>query len=558
MAHKPAVEAAPVAPMTVAEAIARRDAKAVTAVLRGDLRQNSSNIPAELKAVKAWLTWEMPEVNPETGKLGKRPYYPGNGRPRRGVQGSIEDRARLGTWELAKAAFQGRPSQAGIGLAMLPDLGLVALDADHCIDAEGRIDPEVLELVDATYAERSPSGTGIRAFWRGTACNGKNHARGLELYSSKQFVTVTGNQVANIYHMLHLPGDELPTLTDDLRARLEGLCKPGKSAGGSGDRLAEAAESDPRLRAIRDAGLYEADLGGGKHSILCPFEDLHSDYGRAPGDGDTAYFQAHTGGHATGAIKCLHTHETSQREYWEAIGYDDDGEGFEDLTEEATPTGADPAGMTRRAAREEMLRLADEAREKSRLEEEATRRQAFEALGLPVPTPWGDLQGDLTERRAIQQRENAAAREALLDSLKTGGAPSVERAEAVKATGLLMENENRRVKAVAELAEHVVDLGAGGDPFARLPHVVERWIPCDEVTLLAGHGGSGKSFVALSLAIHVALGLPFGDLAVTQGTVLFFSAEDPTRVLRQRVAKLCGALMIDPEDLVRIPRQTGH
>ncbi|MBF0153311.1 MAG: AAA family ATPase [Magnetococcales bacterium] len=47
-------------------------------------------------------------------------------------------------------------------------------------------------------------------------------------------------------------------------------------------------------------------------------------------------------------------------------------------------------------------------------------------------------------------------------------------------------------------------------PFHELPHVVERWIPCDEVTLLAGHGGAGKSYVAILIAIHVALGRDFG------------------------------------------------
>lgn len=82
-----------------------------------------------------------------------------------------------------------------------------------------------------------------------------------------------------------------------------------------------------------------------------------------------------------------------------------------------------------------------------------------------------------------------------------------------------------------------------------LPHVVDRWIPHDEVTLLAGHGGGGKSFVALSLGLHVALGLPFGNLATTQTKVLFFSGEDGARVLRLRLAKICRALNIDPRQL---------
>jgi hypothetical protein len=79
-----------------------------------------------------------------------------------------------------------------------------------------------------------------------------------------------------------------------------------------------------------------------------------------------------------------------------------------------------------------------------------------------------------------------------------------------------------------------------------LPHVVDKWIPCDEVTLLAGHGGGGKSYVALLLAVHVALGSMFGQLPVTETRVLFFSAEDGAQVLRHRLTRICRALQIDP------------
>ncbi len=83
------------------------------------------------------------------------------------------------------------------------------------------------------------------------------------------------------------------------------------------------------------------------------------------------------------------------------------------------------------------------------------------------------------------------------------------------------------------------------DAFEPLPQVVERWIPCDEVTLLAGHGGGGKSYVALTVAVHVAMGLSFGDLATTRSKVLFYSGEDGRQVLQQRLARICRAMRID-------------
>ncbi|MBF0461262.1 MAG: AAA family ATPase [Magnetococcales bacterium] len=81
--------------------------------------------------------------------------------------------------------------------------------------------------------------------------------------------------------------------------------------------------------------------------------------------------------------------------------------------------------------------------------------------------------------------------------------------------------------------------------FDEVPHVVARWVPEGEVTLFSGHGGSGKSYVSLSLAVHVALGLPFGQLRTTQTRVLFFSAEDGQRIIQHRLARLCQTMGID-------------
>lgn len=95
----------------------------------------------------------------------------------------------------------------------------------------------------------------------------------------------------------------------------------------------------------------------------------------------------------------------------------------------------------------------------------------------------------------------------------------------------------------------IVSLQAEGDQFQPLPHVVDRWIPQDEVTLLAGHGGGGKSYVALSVAVHVALGRPFGPLTARRAKVLFYSAEDGGKVLQARLARICRSLNIAAGDL---------
>lgn len=207
---------------TVYGAIASRDSNALTYALRTDLERNKSNIPQELKVLKAWVTWQVTKIG-ETGKFDKVPHYP-NGKARGGTQGAPEDRAQLGTFDEAFAAFKRTPQNAGVGLAMLPGMGYVAFDADKCIDPAGTLPADIANTVDLTYAEVSPSGTGVRAFWKGDATNGKDSARGLELYAQKQFVTVTGNVIANAHNLVD---SDVPSLTATMRAHLERMCLSG-------------------------------------------------------------------------------------------------------------------------------------------------------------------------------------------------------------------------------------------------------------------------------------------------------------------------------------------
>jgi RecA-family ATPase len=76
-------------------------------------------------------------------------------------------------------------------------------------------------------------------------------------------------------------------------------------------------------------------------------------------------------------------------------------------------------------------------------------------------------------------------------------------------------------------------------------HIVPDWVPAGEVTLFAGHGGSGKSSVALTLAVCVAAGRAFHGLPVQQRRVAFVSLEDPKDVIHWRLARLCAWLGVD-------------
>lgn len=175
---------------------------------------NPQNIPANLKAIKGWVVWMAKEKpNPQPGKFDKMPYYP-SGHARKGKQGSVQDKAQLGTFEDAFNAFKENSLYAGLGLAMLPDWSLVAFDGDGCLNDAGDIDADVDALTSGTYTEVSPSGKGIRAFFMGTYKTIRKGNR--EIYSTTQFVTVTGDALDDTRTLLSV--DDVKPLLHEMFA----------------------------------------------------------------------------------------------------------------------------------------------------------------------------------------------------------------------------------------------------------------------------------------------------------------------------------------------------
>ena len=155
---------------------------------------SSIQCPAELSSLEGWLMWRY-EQGDDGQKPRKVPYYV-NGQRRQGKQGSPEDRRHLATFGAARAAAA-RRGMDGVGLALLPDWGLTALDFDHCVLPSGELHPEVAEIAAQSYAEWSPSGSGVRVLFKGNLLNRKSFEEpyGFETFSTKGFVTFTGNRL---------------------------------------------------------------------------------------------------------------------------------------------------------------------------------------------------------------------------------------------------------------------------------------------------------------------------------------------------------------------------
>lgn len=75
------------------------------------------------------------------------------------------------------------------------------------------------------------------------------------------------------------------------------------------------------------------------------------------------------------------------------------------------------------------------------------------------------------------------------------------------------------------------------------------WLPCDYATLLAGHGGVGKSGIALHLAACIALGIPFFGIPTARRRVLYLSCEDRESILHWRLTRICAYLGASVADL---------
>lgn len=79
---------------------------------------------------------------------------------------------------------------------------------------------------------------------------------------------------------------------------------------------------------------------------------------------------------------------------------------------------------------------------------------------------------------------------------------------------------------------------------------VRPLFPRRHVTLLGGHGGIGKSSLALTLCAHVAAGTPWAGHEVEQCRVAFASLEDEGELVTYRLRRIIGAYQLDHAAIV--------
>jgi putative DNA primase/helicase len=180
------------------------------------LRPILKNIPDELKESERFVLWRGEHRD---GRITKRPFQL-NGQP-----ASHSDPRTWSTFNQVEAAYMAAPGRwNGIGIVLTAEDELVGIDLDHVRDATGG---ELVEWahewieVCASYAELSPSGTGVRIFIRGHLPDGGANKKGglapnghgaIEVYNKLRYLTLTGHRI-----------DQAPPTIEPRQDALEGL-----------------------------------------------------------------------------------------------------------------------------------------------------------------------------------------------------------------------------------------------------------------------------------------------------------------------------------------------
>jgi hypothetical protein len=147
-----------------------------------------ARIPSELKFLPQWIVWRL--VHKEGAKKPtKVPYSP----TFHGLPASVTNPASWGTFDQALATFADGTYQ-GIGFVLTYDDPYTFIDLDDAGGDQAIFDRQQRVFSEfQSYAERSPSGTGLHIIVRGRiGPPGRKRAQ-IEVYSGERFMTMTGD-----------------------------------------------------------------------------------------------------------------------------------------------------------------------------------------------------------------------------------------------------------------------------------------------------------------------------------------------------------------------------
>jgi len=256
-----------------------------TAITTDRFPHNKGKVPDELKSGDVWVTCDE----------GKAPLIPiPNGRC---FAAKSTDPETWRSYETALKTWRDNEHIAGVGRVLVSDEEYVGVDIDSCINDGGEISSWAARIVERldSYAEISPSLSGVKVWIKAPALQAAYKKPGLEIYPSRRYFTVTGipygeaREIRNASTALvKIIEEEFPKVDRD-RTPYDGPARVLDL-----DEFLERA--DVTVFTVAYDGAAER-----KYRIRCPWVDEHTD-----GDESGTY----CGQYENGALffSCWHSH----------------------------------------------------------------------------------------------------------------------------------------------------------------------------------------------------------------------------------------------------------
>jgi hypothetical protein len=228
------------------------------------LEIDPDGIPAELQERRQWVCWRPARRD---GKWTKVPVNPNT---TRNAKANVP--STWGTFALALSRYQKQPDQyAGIGFEFSADDPYCGVDLDDAVDPDtGRPLPWAQAIIDRldTYAELSPTGTGVKLYLRGAKPGQRAkepyQTGAVEIYDRGHFFAMTGHRLPGTPATVNERQAELEAVYAEVFPEKEPPGKAGRQATGGGVpddealiRKAMKARNGAKFRA-----LWEGDTSG--------------------------------------------------------------------------------------------------------------------------------------------------------------------------------------------------------------------------------------------------------------------------------------------------------
>ena len=148
------------------------------------------NVPLEMRLFAQWVVWRYEDT--ESPKPTKVPYSPRTNR-----LASVTDSKTWATFDEAVHAATANDWYSGVGFVLTENVPFAFIDLDDTKGDQGALDRQIKVYNEFdSFAERSPSGSGLHIIVKGVLPSGRRRSF-IEVYSSQRYMTMTGDVYRN-------------------------------------------------------------------------------------------------------------------------------------------------------------------------------------------------------------------------------------------------------------------------------------------------------------------------------------------------------------------------